>query len=434
MSRPYHILNLTILPLMRWRIHEIVGLEHLPASGGYIIVANHQSWIDSGIVAGALYGSVRQSLRAVAQSSKYRIFGGIPINEYNPSSVLDVALGYLRAGHPTVIFPEGNSNPAPELRLGKTGAARLALRSGLPVVPMGIQGTTGVTLWQSVRWFFSFGRRCRVVIGQPIIFPPRHMEDIDRPLLESTTADIMQAISTVSGKPYTNGLVPHPQSLTFYSWLARRVLMPLLQWRVRVRGEEYLPENGPFIVVGNHNSYFDAPTVTMALYRSRKIIPFFLTKRTVADAFRRIFGPGLWSSVGMIPLDTAAPATALDPAASHLRHGGVIGIFPEGTRNKPSINPDWQTAMLKGKTGLARLWLQQRVPVIPSGIQAPEGIGIGQALIGMLKFWRFTTVTFGPPVDMGPLPASEPTKSDLEAMTRTVMQRVAELCQRRYPY
>src|SRR5690349_13012398 len=134
----YRVLGFTLLPLLRWRIGEISGLENLPSNSGYIIVSNHQSWIDSGILAGAVYRRLNKSLRFVAQSSKYRAFGGIPINEYDKSKVLDIALGYLHVGHPIVIFPEGNSNKNPELRSGKTGAARLALRSGAPVIPVGI--------------------------------------------------------------------------------------------------------------------------------------------------------------------------------------------------------------------------------------------------------------------------------------------------------
>ncbi|MBI3573161.1 MAG: 1-acyl-sn-glycerol-3-phosphate acyltransferase [Candidatus Kerfeldbacteria bacterium] len=172
MARPYHVLNLTLLPLLRARIRRIEGREHLPSEGGFIIVANHQSWIDSGIIGGALYRSIRKSLRFIAQTGKYHFLGGIPIAEYERRRVLEVTLGYLRAGHPAVIFPEGNSNPEPALRPGRTGAARLALMSGLPVVPVGV-------------------------------FPKHEELPEDRHLLYTVTGQIMVAISQLCGKPYS---------------------------------------------------------------------------------------------------------------------------------------------------------------------------------------------------------------------------------------
>src|SRR5690242_9453854 len=98
MSTPYRLLGFTLLPIIRWRIRSVTGLEHLPTSSGYIIAANHQSWIDSAIVGGALYRHIRLSLRVVAQSSKYRFLGGVPIDEYDKSRVIDIVYGYLKAG------------------------------------------------------------------------------------------------------------------------------------------------------------------------------------------------------------------------------------------------------------------------------------------------------------------------------------------------
>ncbi|MBI3573152.1 MAG: 1-acyl-sn-glycerol-3-phosphate acyltransferase, partial [Candidatus Kerfeldbacteria bacterium] len=112
-------------------------------------------------------------------------------------------LGYLRAGHPAVIFPEGNSNPEPALRPGRTGAARLALMSGLPVVPVGILGTEGVSLSASWRWFWAWWRPCRVKIGAPMVFPKHEELPEDRHLLYTITGTIMAAISQLCGKPYS---------------------------------------------------------------------------------------------------------------------------------------------------------------------------------------------------------------------------------------
>jgi len=82
MSTPYRVLGHSLLPLIRWRIDEVEGLENLPA-GGFILVANHQSWSDSAIAAAAIHRNINKSIRFIAQSSKWRFLGGIPINEYD---------------------------------------------------------------------------------------------------------------------------------------------------------------------------------------------------------------------------------------------------------------------------------------------------------------------------------------------------------------
>jgi len=113
----------------------------------------------------------------------------------------------MKVGHPIIIFPEGNSNRDPELRTGRTGAARLALSSGFPVVPMGLQGTKGVRIWQSFWWFLAFWRPYRVVIGKPISFPKTNVDQMAHEDLMKVTNMIMDKISAVSGKPYVPGKI-----------------------------------------------------------------------------------------------------------------------------------------------------------------------------------------------------------------------------------
>lgn len=431
----YRVLGFTLLPLFRWRIREVQGLENLPSSGGYILAANHQSWIDSGILAGAVYKNISKSLRFVAQSSKYRLFGGIPINEYDKSKVIDIALGYLNVGHPVVIFPEGNSNKNPELRSGKTGAARLALRSGLPVIPVGIQGVQGVKAWQAMLWFKMWWKPCRVIIGQPLTFQKTELSGHDDSELQRVTADIMSRISEVSGKPYNpesafQRLEPSKVLLEHVVWGA---LFPLLRWRVRVGGAEHLPTAGPFIVAGNHSSYFDPAAVMMAVMKSGRPRPYFLTKESIARVWRKLLGRNAWQGLGMLPIDNSDKSKVVSSAIKHIQAGGVVGLFPEGTRNKPKINPDWETTLLKGRTGVARLVAATGAPVIPASIRAPRGHGLGETVLNVLKFWKPVYVTFGPAVAMPPASA-EPTKEELATMTTAVMTRLAAMTGMKYPY
>lgn len=435
MKTPYRVLGYTLLPLLRWRISRVEGLEHLPP-GGFIAAPNHQSWIDSALVAAALYQNIPKSLRFVAQSSKYRIFGGIPIDEYDKSKVLDIADGYLEVGHPIIIFPEGNSNKNPELRTGKTGVARLALRSGKPVVPIGIIGTQGVKAWQALGWWLQWWKRCVVRIGAPIAYPAEPVEDREHRRLFEVTQSIMEKISQVSGKPLSPTELreePHVHQPWLTS-IVRKMIYPMNKWRVRIQGAEHLPQNGPFILAPNHMSYYDGPALTIALLRARNIQPFYPTKAAVAEAFRGLLGQGGLDALGLLPLDQTDRSRVLRHAEAHLHAGGVVAIFPEGTRNKPRLNPEYPRTMLKGKTGVTRLWLDSHAPVIPVAIQAPEGLGIWQSIINVLAFWKRMVVTFGQPVVLPKKRIEEITKPELDDMTRTIMHAIGRLSGQSYTF
>jgi 1-acyl-sn-glycerol-3-phosphate acyltransferase len=435
MAKPYGLLRWLILPILRSRIWTIRGLDNLPTSGGYILTPNHQSWIDSALLVGAIYRRLHEAARFVAQSNKYGIFGGLPIESTDRAHVLDVAMKYLERGSPIVIFPEGNSNTKVELRMGKTGAARLALRSGLPVIPVGIKGTTGVRPWWAMIWFFTLIRPCHVVIGKPISFPKTELDENESELLRQTTDEIMRRISELSGKamPGQGPILGKRGWLWALLW---RVLRPLVQWRVRIHGGHWVPENGPFIVAANHPSYFDAPSLAMAVFHVSGLQPLFLTKPAVAETFHGFGGQTVLNALGMLPLDRHDPAKVLNPAIEHLHRGGVIGIFPEGKRNKPSLNPNWRTHLMKGKTGVARLAIATQVTIIPVSIVAPKGLSVREAVLKSFLPWHFFRVTFGPPVKLTNIPASLElaSKEDLDRVTRDVMQAIAQQSSMEYPH
>src|SRR6266850_2195928 len=110
MASPYRLLGQTLLPFLRSRVWTVRGLSNLPADSGFILVANHQSWIDSAILAAAVYRRLKKPLKFVSQSHKWNAFGALPIENNDRSKVIDTALAWLEKGYPIVIFPEGNSN------------------------------------------------------------------------------------------------------------------------------------------------------------------------------------------------------------------------------------------------------------------------------------------------------------------------------------
>ncbi|MGF1661117.1 MAG: lysophospholipid acyltransferase family protein [Kineosporiaceae bacterium] len=144
-------------------------------------------------------------------------------------------------------------------------------------------------------------------------------------------------------------------------WVTKAVLGPVLRslFRPWVRGAEHVPVTGGAILASNHLSFSDSI-----------FLPLVLRRRVTFLAKNEYFtGPGLkgrlqrmfFTSVGQVPIDRSgaqASAPALDSGLRLLRRGQVLGLYPEGTRS-----PDGR--LYRGKTGVARLALESRVPVLP---------------------------------------------------------------------
>lgn len=208
----FALLRRTLVPFLRLRV-QVDGLDHLPAQGPYILAANHQSYLDPPIVWLAVVPTVKEKLWFVTTEYVWRglkkVFGKrgidwlgiLPLLTDDKAKVLDLGVQQLARGGRVVIFPEGTRNRRDDsvLLKGKTGAARLALATGAPVVPMGIIAPPGLTTGQAIRNFF-FSRHPAVVhVGAPLTFT-RAAESVTKERLEAVTAEIMNAIAPLCGK------------------------------------------------------------------------------------------------------------------------------------------------------------------------------------------------------------------------------------------
>ena len=134
-------------PLFRLRIRHH---ERLPASGPAIVVAEHRSWLDPPCVGAACRRPVRFLIMERVFRKRwarwfYLRMGGIPVGSgggrVRGLSSLRVALRRLDEGQVVGVFPEGRVIAAGERGEYRDGAALLAVRSGAPVIPIGIGGT-----------------------------------------------------------------------------------------------------------------------------------------------------------------------------------------------------------------------------------------------------------------------------------------------------
>lgn len=180
------------------------GLENLPRTGPAIIAANHYTLMDP-LVAGL--GTFWKIGRVVHPVAKIQIKGW-PVLGWLGSQVgviyvkrgtsdLDAQRALqavLAAGRPLIIFPEGTRSPTGALIPARNGAALLALRSGAPIVPIGITGTEGMLSWRAI---FGPRPRAKVVIGQPFTLGHRPDGPIDRAELTEASTRLMREIAAL---------------------------------------------------------------------------------------------------------------------------------------------------------------------------------------------------------------------------------------------
>lgn len=189
------------------------------------------------------------------------------------------------------------------------------------------------------------------------------------------------------------------------------VVMRLL-FRVEGWGAEHIPATGPVLLVANHSSYLDPPLVGGMARRPVS----FLAK---AELFRVPLLGALISRLNARPLQReGADAGALRAALRILKDGGVLLMFPEGTRGP-------EGTLREPKAGAAMLAVLSGAPVVPvfihgSGRAWPRG----QRLPRPAK----VIVTFGKPLTF-PRKDADGRKTDYEAVSRAMMAAIGRLAE-----
>jgi 1-acyl-sn-glycerol-3-phosphate acyltransferase len=141
----------------------------------------------------------------------------------------------------------------------------------------------------------------------------------------------------------------------------RHTVAPVLRglWRPWTSGLSYIPETGPAILASNHLSACDS--LFLPVVSPREITFWAKAEYFAGDGLRGRAVAAFMRGVRQIPIERGngrAALTALDVALAVLRGGGLFGIYPEGTRS-----PDGR--LYRGRTGIARIVLEARVPVLP---------------------------------------------------------------------
>jgi 1-acyl-sn-glycerol-3-phosphate acyltransferase len=173
---------------------KITGNQNVPLRNPYIAAINHVSLFEAPLV-GAFWPEQLEVIGASdvwdrpGQNILARLWGGIPVHraDYDRAAV-DGVLSALRGGYPLLIAPEGGRSHTPGLRQAKPGVSYIAEQTGLPVIPVGIIGTTD-DFWQKA----SKGKRPQLEmhIGRPFRLPPVEGKGAERRESRQRNADLV---------------------------------------------------------------------------------------------------------------------------------------------------------------------------------------------------------------------------------------------------
>ena len=192
------------------------------------------------------------------------------------------------------------------------------------------------------------------------------------------------------------------------------------------RGRRNMPRRGPVILASNHLSFADHFFGPLPL--PRKVVFLAKSEYFTGRGLKGLVSKAFFSGVGQIPIDRSggeASERAIKSGLRVLAEGKVLGIYPEGTRS-----PDGR--LYKGRSGVARLALESRAPVVPC------------AMINTFEFLPPGTfrpklslrpgVIFGKPLDFSRYYGRESDREALRTVTDEIMEAIRELSGQEYVY
>lgn len=205
----YRVARAIVLTVCRalFRV-RVVGLDHVPRSGSYIVAPTHRSLLDIPFAAFA----TKRRIRFMAKEELFAnpwlarvltALGGFPVSRGSADrAALRIAQETIESGEPTALFPEGTRLHGREVGPLFDGAAYLAARTGVPILPIGIGGSEQI---------LSSGRvlprlkRVAVVIGEPIHPPTRDGGAVKRSGVQAMTAELQVSLQRLLDEAMQRG-------------------------------------------------------------------------------------------------------------------------------------------------------------------------------------------------------------------------------------
>ncbi|UPO77934.1 lysophospholipid acyltransferase family protein [Arthrobacter sp. Helios] len=192
----------------------VKGMDNVPATGPAILVSNHLSFSDSIFLPLAVPRPVSflakseyftgKGLKGKLTAMFFRLTNQLPIDRSGGAAseaALRAGVKVLEGGNLLGIYPEGTRSPDGRLYRGKTGVAKMALQTGVPVIPVAMIGTDKV---QPIGRRIPNIRRIGIIVGEPLDFSRYAGLENDRFVQRSVTDEIMYELMRLSGQEYVD--------------------------------------------------------------------------------------------------------------------------------------------------------------------------------------------------------------------------------------
>jgi 1-acyl-sn-glycerol-3-phosphate acyltransferase len=205
----YPIAKRIIPPIVKLWVKHIHGLQNIPNEGGFIIAANHASYMDHLIIMSIFVKHLNRKVHFLSKKEHFDTklksmwhswAGAIPLDrEAGGEEALKSAIKKLKQGKIIAIHPEGTRSLTGKLLKAKTGMARLAIKSKVPVLPVGLIGTFEIL---PKGRYIPKAKRATMNIGKPLYFDQYYSKKITKSILNKSTIRIMKEIATLSNQKY----------------------------------------------------------------------------------------------------------------------------------------------------------------------------------------------------------------------------------------
>lgn len=176
---------------------KVVGKHNIPSTGAFLLAPIHRSNIDTPLAAAV----TRRRMRFMGKDSIWKIkpigwiisaLGAFPVTRGTADrEALKRCIAVLEAGEPLVLFPEGTRQSGPIVQPLFDGAAYVAAKAGVPIIPVGIGGSEGVMPKGSK---MIYPKKCVVIVGEPISVPRDETGKVPRSAVKELTETLSQEL------------------------------------------------------------------------------------------------------------------------------------------------------------------------------------------------------------------------------------------------
>lgn len=187
----------------------VTGAEHIPARGGAVIAINHTGYLDF-TYAGLPARRVKRYVRFMAKKEVFdnaisgpimRALKHIPVDRVAGADSYLAAVDYLKRGELVGVYPEATISRSFEIKQFKSGAARMAIEAGVPIIPIVIWGAQRVWTKGHPKRLGRTNTPISIAVGEPIApnLPPAELTEVLRSTMQRLLAGLQESYTHEPG-------------------------------------------------------------------------------------------------------------------------------------------------------------------------------------------------------------------------------------------